>query len=75
MKKKCKRLKKTINKFIKIAKKTKIWWTAIVAILASCGSTKVAVSKPAEGTSTTITVTTNNPITTTPTTTFDLNYK
>lgn len=33
-------------------------------IICSCGSTKVAVSRPAQGTSTTITVTTNNPITT-----------
>ena len=31
----------------------------------ACGTTKVSVQKPAEGTSTTITVTTNNPITTT----------
>lgn len=32
--------------------------------LTSCGSTKAVISKPAEGTSTTITITTNNPITT-----------
>ncbi len=38
-----------------------------------CGSTKVAVQKPAQGTSTTITVTTNNPITTTTTPTVDIN--
>ena len=31
----------------------------------SCGVTKASISKPAEGTQTTITITTNNPITTT----------
>lgn len=45
-------------------KKSNLIICAICAILTSCGSTKVSVSKPAEGTSTTITVTTNNPITT-----------
>lgn len=35
-----------------------------VVVCISCGSTKVQVSKPAQGTCTTITVTTNNPITT-----------
>lgn len=48
----------------------KIVGTAIVSILAtlgftSCGVTKATISKPAEGTSTTITITTNNPISTT----------
>ncbi len=40
--------------------------TAIVATLGatSCGVTKATISKPAEGTQTTITITTNNPITT-----------
>lgn len=32
--------------------------------LTSCGTTKATISKPAEGTQTTITITTNNPITT-----------
>lgn len=32
--------------------------------LTSCGTTKVTVSKPENGTNTTITVTTNNPIST-----------
>lgn len=32
--------------------------------MTSCGSTKVLVDKPQQGTQTTITVTTNNPITT-----------
>lgn len=32
--------------------------------LTSCGTTKATITKPAEGTSTTITITTNNPITT-----------
>lgn len=32
--------------------------------MTSCGSTRVNVDRPAAGTSTTITVTTNNPITT-----------
>lgn len=47
----------------------------IMCGLASCGSTKVAVSKPAEGTSTTITVTTNNPIQTNVTPNIELNQK
>lgn len=40
--------------------------TAILATLGatSCGVTKATISKPAEGTQTTITITTNNPITT-----------
>lgn len=39
--------------------------TALTTLfLSSCGTTKVAVSKPEQGTSTTITVTTNNPVTT-----------
>lgn len=33
-------------------------------IATSCGSTRVSVDKPAQGTTTTITVTTNNPIST-----------
>lgn len=60
---KTKILKKTWNKHVKALAK----WVAnaiISLLLISCGSTKVAVSKPAEGTSTTISVTTNNPITT-----------
>lgn len=36
----------------------------IFLAMSSCGSTKVLVDKPASGTQTTITVTTNNPITT-----------
>lgn len=32
--------------------------------LSSCGTTKATITKPAEGTSTTITITTNNPIST-----------
>lgn len=44
--------------------------TALVALaaavlgLTSCGTTRASISKPAEGTTTTITITTNNPITT-----------
>lgn len=43
--------------------------------LTSCGVTKATISRPAEGTSTTITITTNNPITTNvdPTTNVDFN--
>lgn len=33
-------------------------------ITPACGVTKATISKPAEGTSTTITITTNNPMTT-----------
>lgn len=49
--------------------------TIAAVLLTSCGSTKVAVSKPAEGTSTTITVTTNNPISTNVNPTTNLNQK
>ena len=40
--------------------------TAVLTTLGvtSCGVTKATISKPAEGTQTTITITTNNPITT-----------
>ncbi len=33
-------------------------------VLVGCGVTKATISKPAEGTQTTITITTNNPIST-----------
>lgn len=40
--------------------------TAVLATLgvSSCGITKATIAKPAEGTHTTITITTNNPIST-----------
>ncbi len=40
--------------------------TAVITTLGvtSCGVTKATISKPAEGTQTTITITTNNPIST-----------
>lgn len=41
-----------------------LWLLLMAASVSSCGSTKVSVEKPAAGTQTTITVTTNNPITT-----------
>ena len=37
---------------------------ACLILLTSCGVTKASISKPAAGTYTTITITTNNPITT-----------
>ena len=36
----------------------------LTSVLAGCGVTKATISKPAEGTQTTITITTNNPIST-----------
>lgn len=46
---------------------------ALAAIFAGCGITRATISKPAEGTSTTITITTNNPISTSvPITTGDI---
>lgn len=57
---------------------------AIAAILAAigaalgfsgCGITRATISKPAEGTSTTITITTNNPITTNVDPTINAEYK
>lgn len=44
--------------------KIKACLTACLIFLTSCGVTKASISKPAAGTSTTITITTNNPITT-----------
>ena len=39
--------------------------TAFVSLsLMSCGTTRATIQRPAEGTTTTITITTNNPITT-----------
>lgn len=43
--------------------------------LSSCGVTKATISKPAQGTTTTVTITTNNPITTTTSPNVDLNSK
>lgn len=47
---------------------------SVLLLCCSCGTTKVSVNRPVNGTSTTITVTTNNPITTdvTPTTNTNL---
>lgn len=65
-----KRIKQFIVQTIKNYKSMKEAIKKIMAItiftvmLVSCGSTKVSVEKPAQGTQTTITVTTNNPITT-----------
>ena len=47
------------------AKMKKLMLFITFAVIAtSCGSTRVSVDKPAQGTTTTITVTTNNPIST-----------
>ena len=43
--------------------------------LTSCGTTKAVIAKPAEGTHTTITITTNNPITTNTNPTLNLETK
>lgn len=57
----------------KLFEKMKTIWkptaTAIIIalIMCSCGTTRATISKPAEGTTTTITISTNNPIHTTPT--------
>ena len=54
----------------KIKDSVKTIITAIAVIVAtifglsSCGTTRATITKPAEGTTTTITITTNNPITT-----------
>lgn len=72
-----KRLKKTHKCIITFFKKTlknyvtmktnikKIWLFAAICIcICACGTTKVKVNRPDHGTYTTITVTTNNPIST-----------
>ena len=43
--------------------------------LVSCGVTKAYIQHPAEGTTTTVTITTNNPISTNTSPTVDLNSK
>ena len=53
---------KSLNTYKKQMKKI-VFLLAAIAMCA-CGSTKVSVDRPAQGTSTTITVTTNNPIST-----------
>ena len=62
-----------------MTKKISTIWACLIlfALLSvqSCGSTKVSVEKPAQGTQTTITVTTNNPITTEVNPTTELNKK
>lgn len=56
-----KAIRKATSKFHgEISKSLALFFITIT--LFSCGSTKVSVSKPSEGTCTTITVTTNNPI-------------
>lgn len=51
--------------------------TAVLTTLGvtSCGVTKATISKPAEGTQTTITITTNNPISTNVNPNVELNKK
>lgn len=61
----------------------KLWYiiTALIAAIGaalgftSCGVTKATISRPSEGTSTTITITTNNPITTNVDPTINAEYK
>lgn len=56
-------IKKTIKNYNSMKEELKkIWLMAMICAFASCGTTQVSVQKPAEGTQTTITVTTNNPI-------------
>lgn len=60
-------MKPTTKKLLKEILKAIIYvLTAVLTTLGatSCGVTKATISKPAEGTQTTITITTNNPITT-----------
>lgn len=77
LKKTIRKIQKTIkciftlfNQIYKCMKTTtnkihKIWlMMSVVFCLMSCGVTKATISKPAQGTQTTITITTNNPITT-----------
>lgn len=47
------------------ARKRRLIFSALLALsMMSCGVTKATIARPAEGTHTTITITTNNPITT-----------
>lgn len=71
----CKKIHKALAEYRKALAKALAM--LICGTLTACGSTKVSVSKPAEGTSTTITVTTNNPVSTqvNPTTSAELNLK
>lgn len=57
---------KTKQVLIEVLKALAYIITAVLTTLGvtSCGVTKATISKPAEGTQTTITITTNNPIST-----------
>ncbi len=57
---------KTKTLLIEVLKALAYIVTAVLTTLGvtSCGVTKATISKPAEGTQTTITITTNNPIST-----------
>lgn len=57
---------KTKTLLIEVLKAIAYIITAVLTTLGvtSCGVTKATISKPAEGTQTTITITTNNPIST-----------
>lgn len=69
-------LKQTLKNYQCMKKKLKdIWLIAIIFAMASCGNTKVSVEKPSAGTQTTITVTTNNPITTNVNPSLDAKYE
>ena len=60
-------MKPTTKKVLKEILKAIIYvLTAVMTTLGatSCGITKATISKPAEGTQTTVTITTNNPIST-----------
>lgn len=64
--------KQLVNNTKKLFEKMKKIWkpatiVAILLLVCSCGTTRATISKPAEGTVTTITISTNNPIQTTPT--------
>lgn len=66
MKEKIKSLLKN-NEFLKALKDVAVAVVAMVSLaisLTSCGVTKATIQRPAEGTVTTVTITTNNPITT-----------
>lgn len=59
-------MKLTKQQWLKIAGAVLAALTAALTTLGftSCGTTRATISKPAEGTQTTITITTNNPVTT-----------
>lgn len=63
------------KKSVTLTRKRLVFVLALTLGLTSCGVTKATIQRPAEGTVTTVTITTNNPITTNINPSTNLNQK